>query len=32
MPLRVSTPPTTVFKPGSRVWLVIDPAGMVRLE
>jgi len=32
MLLRVSTPPTTVFEPGSRVWLVIDPAGMVRLE
>jgi ABC-type Fe3+/spermidine/putrescine transport system ATPase subunit len=30
--LRVSTAPTMVFAPGSRVWLVIDPAGMVRLE
>ncbi|WIM13776.1 ABC transporter ATP-binding protein [Enhydrobacter sp.] len=30
--LRVSTPPATVFAPASRVWLVIDPAGMVRLE
>jgi iron(III) transport system ATP-binding protein len=31
-PLRVSTGPNTVFEPGSRVWLEIDPADMVRVE
>jgi ABC-type Fe3+/spermidine/putrescine transport system ATPase subunit len=31
-PLRVSTGPTTVFEIGSRVWLEIDPAAMVRVE
>jgi len=30
--LRVSTGPNTVFAPGSRVWLEIDPADMVRVE
>ena len=31
-PLRVSTGPDTVFEIGSRVWLEIDPAAMVRVE
>jgi iron(III) transport system ATP-binding protein len=31
-PLRVSTAPTTVFEVGSRVWLEIDPASLVRVE
>ena len=31
-PLRVSTPPTTVFEVGSRVWLEIAPSAMVRVE
>ena len=31
-PLRVSTGPGTVFEIGSRVWLEIDPAAMVRVE
>ena len=31
-PLRVSTGPNTVFEIGSRVWLEIDPAAMVRVE
>ena len=31
-PLRVSTGPETVFEIGSRVWLEIDPAAMVRVE
>ena len=31
-PLRVSTGPNTVFALGSRVWLEIDPADMVRVE
>jgi iron(III) transport system ATP-binding protein len=31
-PLRVSTGPASVFDPGSRVWLEIDPAAMVRVE
>ena len=31
-PLRVSTGPNTVFEPGGRVWLEIDPAAMVRVE
>jgi iron(III) transport system ATP-binding protein len=31
-PLRVSTGPTAVFEIGSRVWLEIDPAAMVRVE
>ena len=31
-PLRVSTAPTSVFEVGSRVWLEIDPAAMVRVE
>ena len=31
-PLRVSTGPNTVFAIGSRVWLEIDPANMVRVE
>jgi iron(III) transport system ATP-binding protein len=31
-PLRVSTSPDTVFEIGSRVWLEIDPAAMVRVE
>jgi iron(III) transport system ATP-binding protein len=30
--LRVSTGPNTVYAPGSRVWLEIDPAAMVRVE
>ncbi len=30
--LRVSTAPSTVFEVGSRVWLEIDPAAMVRVE
>ena len=30
--LRVSTGPDTVFEIGSRVWLEIDPAAMVRVE
>ncbi len=31
-PLRVSTGPNAVFEIGSRVWLEIDPAAMVRVE
>ena len=31
-PVRVSTGPSTVFEVGSRVWLEIDPAAMVRVE
>ena len=31
-PIRVSTGPGTVFDVGSRVWLEIDPAAMVRVE
>jgi iron(III) transport system ATP-binding protein len=31
-PLRVSTGPAVVFELGSRVWLEIDPAAMVRVE
>ena len=31
-PLRVSTGPNTVYALGSRVWLEIDPAAMVRVE
>jgi iron(III) transport system ATP-binding protein len=31
-PLRVSTGPNTVFEIGSRVWLEIDPAAMIRVE
>ena len=31
-PLRVSTAPDRVFEIGSRVWLEIDPAAMVRVE
>ena len=31
-PLRVSTGPNVVFEIGSRVWLEIDPAAMVRVE
>jgi len=31
-PLRVSTGPNVVFDVGSRVWLEIDPAAMVRVE
>ncbi len=31
-PLRVSTGPNAVFEVGSRVWLEIDPAAMVRVE
>ena len=31
-PLRVSTGPNTVFEIGSRVWLEIDPAAMVRVD
>lgn len=31
-PLRVSTSPSIVFDIGSRVWLEIDPAAMVRVE
>ena len=31
-PVRVSTGPGTVFEVGSRVWLEIDPAAMVRVE
>jgi iron(III) transport system ATP-binding protein len=31
-PLRVSAGPETVFEIGSRVWLEIDPAAMVRVE
>jgi iron(III) transport system ATP-binding protein len=30
--LRVSTGPNLVFDVGSRVWLEIDPAAMVRVE
>ena len=30
--LRVSTGPNTVYALGSRVWLEIDPAAMVRVE
>ena len=31
-PVRVSTSPSQVFEVGSRVWLEIDPAAMVRVE
>ena len=31
-PVRVSTGPNAVFEVGSRVWLEIDPAAMVRVE
>jgi len=31
-PVRVSTGPNVVFEVGSRVWLEIDPAAMVRVE
>jgi len=31
-PLRASTAPNVVFEIGSRVWLEIDPAAMVRVE
>jgi iron(III) transport system ATP-binding protein len=31
-PIRVSTSPSQVFEVGSRVWLEIDPAAMVRVE
>jgi iron(III) transport system ATP-binding protein len=31
-PIRVSTGPTVVYDVGSRVWLEIDPASMVRVE
>jgi len=31
-PVRVSTSPSAVFEVGSRVWLEIDPAAMVRVE
>jgi iron(III) transport system ATP-binding protein len=31
-PLRVSTGPNSVFEPGSKVWLEIDPTAMVRVE
>jgi iron(III) transport system ATP-binding protein len=31
-PVRVSTGPSAVFEVGSRVWLEIDPAAMVRVE
>jgi iron(III) transport system ATP-binding protein len=31
-PLRVSTGPNVVFEIGSRVWLEIDPAAMVRVD
>ncbi|MFO1082469.1 MAG: ABC transporter ATP-binding protein [Reyranellaceae bacterium] len=31
-PLRVSTAPTMVLEVGSRVWLQIDPAALVRVE
>jgi len=31
-PLRVSAGPETVFEIGSRVWLEIDPAAMVRVD
>ena len=31
-PVRVSTGPNVVFEIGSRVWLEIDPAAMVRVE
>ena len=31
-PVRVSTSPNQVFEVGSRVWLEIDPAAMVRVE
>jgi iron(III) transport system ATP-binding protein len=31
-PVRVSTSPSIVFELGSRVWLEIDPAAMVRVE
>jgi hypothetical protein len=31
-PVRVSTGPNVVFEVGSRAWLEIDPAAMVRVE